>query len=77
MSKVADGNLHSHPSLLFFYVVAGSGVQMTQTIVPDKYSDEAACLDAGETMKFVSRRDADGIKIGFVCVKTGTVEDSN
>ena len=63
--------------ILLFYVVAGTGAQMTQTMLPDRYPDEAACLDAGESMKFVSRRDADGIKIGFVCVKTGTVEDSN
>jgi hypothetical protein len=52
-------------------------VQLVQTSLSDKYPNEAACVDSGEAMKYISKRDANELKIGFVRIKNGTIGEEN
>jgi hypothetical protein len=34
-------------------------------------------MEAGEAMKYVSKRNAEDLRLGFICIENGTVEDDD
>jgi hypothetical protein len=62
--------------ILLAYVGANS-TQLTPIRLPHRYESEANCMAAGQSMKYVSKRNAEDVRIGFICIKSGTAEDDD
>jgi hypothetical protein len=75
--EAVEGTMETYVLILLAYVMGADSTRLTHITMPQKYESEADCVEAGQSMKFVSTRNAEDLRIGFICIENGTVEDDD
>jgi hypothetical protein len=69
--------METYVLILLAYVMGADSTRLTHITMPQRYQSEADCMEAGEAMKYVSKRNAEDLRLGFICIENGTVEDDD